>query len=143
MNSYDIMVGNVENIIFSTNTTGGGGENNHVSTTQTAIFELNGQAVRLSCDDQPFIYEGNKLFLIGKIKNGILEASSFRNIDKNIISYGKMNSFHRVIFCYIFSFIPPVCIGGWYFWYKDNIEIKKDNILDNYEKFIHHNEVML
>ena len=133
MSDFEIVHGKAAGLSFGSSVHG---SEDHISTSHLLTFEVGGRPVSLTCDELPYIRDGDTIFLVGKTKGGLFRATSYRNIDRNIIVKGQMGAFRRFLFCYVFSFIPPVCIGGWYFWYRDNLERKKDKILQTYQKYI-------
>lgn len=74
-------------ILQSTVSLSGGGKDSSVTTTHIYILEINGQTIKFEFYDPAIISDGDNIIVVGKQKNGVIEAVIYYNETRNIRYY--------------------------------------------------------
>ena len=106
-----VIRGTVANIRHSTEVTG---SDKNVSTSQVAVFDLDGQAVEIKLRESIVLGNGDQAIVAGDTKRGLFRGLAYRNATRRVDGKGPIGVylFVGVVFCAVVIFLP---IGLWLF----------------------------
>jgi len=104
-----VIRGTVANIRHSTEVSG---NDKSVSTSQVAVFDLDGQAVEIKLSESIFIGNGDLVIVAGAAKRGLFRGLAYRNSTRRVDGKGPIGVYLFVgaVFCAIVIFLP---VGLW------------------------------
>ncbi|CAG0996818.1 hypothetical protein [Geobacter sp.] len=74
-------------ILQNTVSLSGGGKDSSVTTSHIYILEINGKTIKFDFYDPAIISDGDNIIVVGKQKNGVVEAAIYYNVTRNIRYY--------------------------------------------------------
>jgi len=104
-----VIRGTVANIRHSTEVSG---NDKSVSTSQVAVFDLDGQAVEIKLMESIVLSNGDQVIVGGDTKRGLFRGLAYRNVTRRVDGKGPAWIYLvvGVVFCVIVVFLP---IGLW------------------------------
>ena len=101
--------GTVANIRHSTEVSG---DDKSVSTSQVAVFDLDGQAVEIKLMESIVLNNGDQVIVAGDSKRGLFRGLAYRNVTRRVDGKGPVWLYliMGIVFCAIVVFLP---IGLW------------------------------
>jgi hypothetical protein len=104
-----VIRGTVANIRHSTEVSG---NDKSVSTSQVAVFDLDGQAVEIKLMESIVLSNGDQVIIAGDTKRGLFRGLAYRNVTRRVDGKGPVGLylFIGIVFCVIIVFLP---IGLW------------------------------
>src|SRR6188768_4007554 len=107
--SLQVIRGAVANIRHSTEVSG---NDKSVSTSQVAVFDLDGQAVEIKLMESIVLSNGDQVIVAGDTKRGLFRGLAYRNQTRRVDGKGPIGIylFVGVVFCVIVVFLP---VGLW------------------------------
>ena len=102
--------GKVSKIRFSTETSG---SENHTSTSNVAVFEIDGKPVELKLYDSIVIENGHHIAVAGNMKNGLFKAMAYHNLTNGVSGKGATYIFFILgIIFFIVGLIASIPTNG-------------------------------
>jgi hypothetical protein len=104
-----VLRGTVANIRHSTEVSG---NDKSVSTSQVAVFDLDGRAVEIKLMESIVLSNGDQVVVAGDTKRGLFRGLAYRNVTRRVDGKGPALIYLivGVVFCVIIVFLP---IGLW------------------------------
>ena len=104
-----VIRGTVANIRHSTEVSG---NDKSVSTSQVAVFDLDGQAVEIKLMESIVLSNGDQVIVAGDTKRGLFRGLAYRNVTRRVDGKGPawIYLIVGIVFCVIVIFLP---IGLW------------------------------
>ena len=101
--------GTVSSIRHSTEVSG---NDNTVSTTQVAVFDLSGQPVELKLTESIVLNNGDEVIVAGKRKRGLFRGLAYRNKTRRVDGKGPVLVYRiiGIVFCVLIVLSP---VGIW------------------------------
>jgi hypothetical protein len=107
-----VIRGTVANIRHSTEVSG---NDKSVSTSQVAVFDLDGQAVEIKLMESIVLSNGDRVIVAGDTRRGLFRGLAYRNETRRVDGKGPMWIYLviGIVFCLVLVFLP---IGLWLLW---------------------------
>jgi hypothetical protein len=104
-----VIRGTVANIRHTTEVSGG---DKGVSTSQVAVFDLDGQAVEVKLMETIVLGNGDQVIVAGDTRRGLFRGLAYRNVTRRVDGRGPVAIylFLGTVFCIVVVFLP---IGLW------------------------------
>lgn len=104
----NILQGTVNKVRFSTEVTG---TDNSISTSQIAVFELDGKQVELKLPDSIIINNGDRVVVAGELKKGLFKALAYKNITNGVSGKRHVLLYYFIGIIFTVVGLPALFVG--------------------------------